>query len=111
MRSSKRIKINASALKLDVDNRISLQYTLQLTLQYSNYFDMLSSIIDMLDIIIEDSITSKQRGEVELLLDLLQYFGFVFNLHLMRNILEVLNELSQALQKRDQDIVNAMKLV
>jgi hypothetical protein len=35
----------------------------------------------------------------------------MFNLHLMRYILGVSNELSQALQIKDQDIVNAMKLV
>ena len=35
----------------------------------------------------------------------------MFNLHLMRYILGVSNELSQALQRKDQHIVNAMKLV
>ena len=35
----------------------------------------------------------------------------MFNLHWMRYILRVSNELSQVLQRKDQDIVNAMKLV
>ena len=40
-------------------------------------------------------------------------FEFVFTLHLMKNILEITNELSIALQKKNknQDIVNAMDLV
>ena len=41
----------------------------------------------------------------------MQSFDFVFNLHLMKDILGITNELSQALQRKDQDIVNAMKLV
>ena len=38
-------------------------------------------------------------------------FEFVFNAHLMLVILGYTNELSQSLQKKDQDIVNAMSLV
>ena len=45
------------------------------------------------------------------LLDLIQSFDFVFNLHLMKNMLGITSELSLALQKWDQDIVNAMALV
>ena len=35
----------------------------------------------------------------------------MFGLHLMKGVLGISNELSQALQQKDQDIVNAMKLV
>ena len=38
-------------------------------------------------------------------------FTFVFCLHLIRDVLGITNELSQALQRKDQDIVNPMKLV
>ena len=41
----------------------------------------------------------------------IQSFEFVFNLHLVRSILGITNELSQALQRKDQDIVNALTLV
>ncbi|CAN6690921.1 unnamed protein product [Malus baccata var. baccata] len=41
----------------------------------------------------------------------IQTFDFAFHLFLMRLILGITNELSQALQKKDQDIVNAMALV
>ncbi|KAK1405508.1 hypothetical protein POM88_005113 [Heracleum sosnowskyi] len=38
-------------------------------------------------------------------------FDFVFYLHLLKNIIGVNNELSRALQRNDQDTVNAMNLV
>jgi hypothetical protein len=38
-------------------------------------------------------------------------FKFAFALHLMKNILGITNELSITLQKKIQDIVNAMTLV
>ena len=44
-------------------------------------------------------------------LDFIHSFEFIFNLHLMRTILGITNELSKALQRKDQDIVNAMILV
>ena len=73
--------------------------------------NMFPSIIDMLDTIAEDGASSEQKGEVEHLSHFIQYFGFVFNFHLMRSLSGVSNELSQALQRKYQDIVNAMKLV
>ena len=72
---------------------------------------MFSSVVYVLAMVSEDGINAEQRGEENVLLDLLQSFEFVFNLHLMRSILGITNELSQALQKKDQDIVNAMTLV
>ncbi|PKU80240.1 hypothetical protein MA16_Dca005771 [Dendrobium catenatum] len=41
----------------------------------------------------------------------MESFDFILALHLMIDILGVTNELSQALQRKNQDIVNAMKLV
>ena len=38
-------------------------------------------------------------------------FKFVFALHLLKKILEISNELSIVLQKKIQDIINAMTLV
>uniref|UniRef100_A0A2N9IKZ9 DUF4371 domain-containing protein n=1 Tax=Fagus sylvatica TaxID=28930 RepID=A0A2N9IKZ9_FAGSY len=58
----------------------------------------------------EDGATSELRGQAEHLSHFIQSFGFAFNLHLMRYILGVSNELSQALQRKDQDIVNAMNI-
>ncbi|XP_077222098.1 uncharacterized protein LOC143855937 [Tasmannia lanceolata] len=72
---------------------------------------MFSSIVDVLDIVAKSNVRSDQRGEAGILLDSLQSFDFIFNIYLMKNILGITNELSQDLQKRDQEIVNAMILV
>ncbi|XP_059658681.1 uncharacterized protein LOC132305013 [Cornus florida] len=72
---------------------------------------MFSSVIDVLEIIIDDGSYVEQRSEAKILLTLMQSFGFVFTLHLMRVVLGVTNELSKALQKKNQDIVNAMSLI
>ena len=72
---------------------------------------MFSSVVDLFDMISKDGINAEQRGEANVLLDLLQPFEFVFNLHLMSSILGITNELSQTLQRKDQDIVNGMTLV
>ena len=71
---------------------------------------MFLSVVDVLDMVSKDGINVEQREEANVLLDLLQSFEFVFNLHLMRSILGITNELLQALQRKDQDIVNAMTL-
>lgn len=52
-----------------------------------------------------------QKHEATKLLDWLESFDFAFSLHLMKNLLGITHQLSQALQRRDQDIVNAMNLV
>ena len=72
---------------------------------------MVSSVIEVLEIIVENGSNSEQRYEATNLLESMQSFNFVFSLHLMRTILEITNELSQALQRKDQDIVNSMTLV
>jgi hypothetical protein len=95
-----------TSLKRSCDTRWSSHYNTMISL-----IDMFPSIIDVLDTIAEDGASSEQKGEAEHLSHFIQSFGFVFNLHLMRSLLGVSNELSQALQRKDQDIVNAMKLV
>jgi len=46
-----------------------------------------------------------------LILQMMRTFEFVFSIHLMKNVLGITNELSLALQRKDQDTVNAMDLV
>ncbi|XP_029153497.1 uncharacterized protein [Arachis hypogaea] len=69
------------------------------------------SVVNIFEYVEEDGNNSEQRAEACHLLNVIQSFEFIFNLHLMKNILGVTNELSQALQWNDQDIVNAMALV
>ncbi|XP_068329707.1 uncharacterized protein [Pyrus communis] len=71
---------------------------------------MFSSVVDVLDMIVEDCYNDS-AGEAKRLLKDLQSFEFVFLLFLMKSILGVTNDFSQALQKKDQEIVNAMALV
>jgi hypothetical protein len=72
---------------------------------------MFSSIINVVEDIVEDGLYSEHRVEANILIQSLQTFEFALNLHLMKSVLGITNELSQALQRRDQDIVNAMKLL
>ncbi|XP_050385968.1 uncharacterized protein LOC126802388 [Argentina anserina] len=67
--------------------------------------------IDVLDEIAYDKHKSDQKHEAYISLKLLQSFDYIFSLHLMRIILGITHELSQALQRDDKDIVNAMELV
>ena len=72
---------------------------------------MFSPTIDVLEIVQEDGHDSVQRVEASFLMESLQSFDFSFTLHLMKNVLGITNDLSLALQRKDQDIVNAMTLV
>ncbi|GMP35468.1 hypothetical protein CsSME_00007888 [Camellia sinensis var. sinensis] len=72
---------------------------------------MFSIVIDVLEMISEDGSNSERRAEENVLLDSIQSFEFVFNLHLMKTILAITSELLQALQRKDQAIDNAMNLV
>ncbi|XP_068307531.1 uncharacterized protein [Pyrus communis] len=65
----------------------------------------------VLEMIIDDGVSLDQRGEADILLNLLQSFDFVSSLFLMKEILGITNVLSHALQKKDLDIVSAMALV
>ncbi|XP_020423824.1 zinc finger MYM-type protein 1-like [Prunus persica] len=60
---------------------------------------------------IVDDVNQDNLGEANRLLKEMQTFDFVFHLYLMRFILGVTNDFSKALQKKYQDIVNAMMLV
>ncbi|XP_058215291.1 uncharacterized protein LOC131326509 [Rhododendron vialii] len=72
---------------------------------------MFNSVIDVLDVVVEDASSSDQKLEAFHLLKGMQFFDFVFNLHLMKSVLGITNDLLQALQRKDQDIVNAMTQV
>ncbi|XP_008229786.1 PREDICTED: zinc finger MYM-type protein 1-like [Prunus mume] len=76
-----------------------------------NFVAMFSSIIDVLEEISYDRVGIDPKHVAFILLGLLQSFDFVFSLHLMMIILGIKNELLQALQRDDQDIINAMDLV
>ena len=71
---------------------------------------MFSTVVDVLEIIEEDGL-SDQKVEAQFIMRSILFSEFVFALHLMKNILEITNELSIALQKKKKNMVNAMDLV
>jgi len=54
---------------------------------------------------------SEQRTEAVILTGVMESFNFESMLHCLRRILAVTNEFSQVLQRKDQDIENAMSLL
>ncbi|XP_057746267.1 uncharacterized protein LOC130965525 [Arachis stenosperma] len=93
-------------LKRAGDTRWDSHYRTMLRL-----ISLFSSVVNVLEYVEEDGNNSEQRAEACHLLNGIQSFEYIFNLYLMKNILGVTNELSQSLQRNDQDIVNAMALV
>ncbi|XP_044365275.1 zinc finger MYM-type protein 1 isoform X2 [Triticum aestivum] len=72
---------------------------------------MYSTILEVLDAIGKDPSQKSEWTRIRGFAQAFESFDFVFNLHLMLVILGYTNELSKSLQKRDQDIVNAMTVV
>ncbi|XP_023750053.1 uncharacterized protein LOC111898360 [Lactuca sativa] len=84
-----------------------------------SHFRSVCSLIDMfactrvvLQGIIDDvSATYSQRGDADATYCYLKSFEFVFILHMIKEIMGKTDILSQALQKKSQDILNVMELV
>ena len=72
---------------------------------------MFSTIIEVLKVVEKDDRDWKNRDQASNLLVYFQSFDFVFYLHLMLTTLSITNILSLALQRKDHDIVNAIKCV
>jgi hypothetical protein len=86
--------------------------------RWSSHYQTLKSLVDLFPTIIkvlkfveEEDTDRTHRDQALGLLVYFQSFDFVFYLQLMLTILIVTNILPQALQRKDQDIVNAMKCV
>ncbi|XP_028079272.1 zinc finger MYM-type protein 1-like [Camellia sinensis] len=73
--------------------------------------NMFSATCAVLRNIINDGSKSNQQAEADGAYDSITSFEFVFILHLMRDIMEITDDLCQALQSKSQDILNAMHLV
>ncbi|PIM98794.1 hypothetical protein CDL12_28723 [Handroanthus impetiginosus] len=78
---------------------------------FVNFILLFDSIIDVLDIVGTDAESSDERWKARGFLDACLKFEFIFMLYFMKNILSITNELNAALQRKEQDIVNAMLLV
>lgn len=53
----------------------------------------------------------QNKSQARSLLRIMENFEFVFLLFLMKRVLGIINELSQALQRKDQDLLNAIQFV
>ncbi|KAM5552412.1 zinc finger MYM-type protein 1-like [Rosa sericea] len=95
-----------TSVKRTSDTRWSSHYDTLISLAR-----MFKSVIAVLEVVRMDGTSSEQKLEARVLLDYMRSYEFIFCLHLMRKVLGITNDLSKALQKKDQDIVNAMNLV
>ena len=68
-------------------------------------------VIEVLQYVEKDGPNDKKERQARGLLDYLKDFDFVFHLHLMLMIFEHANSLSLCLQRKDQDILEAMSEV
>jgi hypothetical protein len=69
------------------------------------------SVIEVLQYVEKDGPNDKKRRQARGLLDYLKDFDFVFHLHMMLMILGHANSLSLCLQRKDQDILEAISEV
>ncbi|WVZ50939.1 hypothetical protein U9M48_002142, partial [Paspalum notatum var. saurae] len=71
---------------------------------------MWKAVLEVLENIAEDGVGEKRTTASGLLLQM-ESFEFVFILHLMFQLLGITNDLSQCLQRKDQNIVQAVALI
>ena len=72
---------------------------------------MWEAVIDILEIVKKDSVKPTSNGGAFGLIGKMERFDFVFIMHLMIELLSITDSLSHALQRKDQDIVEAMQLI
>ena len=59
----------------------------------------------------DDGTTLDNKSTTEGLIERMDNYEFVFTLHLMKHLLGTTNEFSLALQRKDQNIVQAISLI
>ncbi|XP_035842138.1 uncharacterized protein LOC118488846 [Helianthus annuus] len=69
------------------------------------------SIMEVLGCIVETGQTLPCSRQADGLLEDMKKYDFVFYIHLMEHILNITHTLSQCLQRKEQDLMNAVKLV
>ncbi|XP_045807663.1 zinc finger MYM-type protein 1-like [Trifolium pratense] len=86
--------------------------------RWSSHFNSICSLLRMYNatiLVLEDyavkGSSSAQRGDAKYCFKAVMSFEFAFILHVMKEIMGITDKLCQALQKKSQDILNAMCLV
>nr|XP_016502282.1 PREDICTED: uncharacterized protein LOC107820506 [Nicotiana tabacum] len=77
---------------------------------FKSFVSMFGSNIDVLDTIVVDARTLEERAKAKGYLSTCQTFEVAFMLHLMRDVSRIIIELNTSLQKKKQDIANAILL-
>jgi hypothetical protein len=72
---------------------------------------MFGATCSVLEIITREGSTYSQRGDANAAYNMIISFGFIFTLHLMKEIMGITDVLCQALQLKSQDILNAIHSV
>ncbi|XP_022858300.1 uncharacterized protein LOC111379186 [Olea europaea var. sylvestris] len=87
-------------------------------IRWSSHYDSIKSLIDMYNAtckVFENLSVhcpnGRSQGEVHSTYKYMKNFDFVFSLHLMHTIMRITNVLCQALQRKSQDILIAMRFV
>ena len=85
--------------------------------RWGSYFKTILSVLSLfwtiIDVLyaIRDAAYDMDKFKADSIAFSMETFHFVFVAHLMLTIFGITNELNLALQRKDQDIVNAMALV
>jgi len=101
--STGRGKHQATSLARPGDTRWGSHYKTLLRIE-----SMWDSVIEVLQIVYQDERNPSRAGG---LVEIMESFSFVFIMKMMLQILRITNELSLILQRKDQNIVQAMSLV
>src|SRR5688572_12872892 len=72
---------------------------------------MWDAVLEVLEIVSDDASSGEKKYTAAGLLKQMESFEFVLVLHLMIRLLGKTNDLSQCLQKKDQNIVRAIGLI
>ncbi|XP_019252664.1 PREDICTED: zinc finger MYM-type protein 1-like [Nicotiana attenuata] len=76
-----------------------------------NFISLFSSIVHILGVLANEGSNYQEKALAKSLVEDIRSYEFVCILHLMLKLLAITYDLNMALQKKDQDIVSAMKLV
>nr|XP_009799704.1 PREDICTED: zinc finger MYM-type protein 1-like [Nicotiana sylvestris]XP_016458743.1 PREDICTED: zinc finger MYM-type protein 1-like [Nicotiana tabacum]XP_016458744.1 PREDICTED: zinc finger MYM-type protein 1-like [Nicotiana tabacum] len=76
-----------------------------------NFVSLISSIVHILGVLANEGSNYQEKALAKNLVEDIRSYEFVCILHLMLKLLAITYDLNMALQKKDQDIVSAMKLI
>ncbi|XP_060182480.1 uncharacterized protein LOC132612175 [Lycium barbarum] len=78
---------------------------------FNNFILMYGSIVNVLESLVHDARLMDERAKAMGYLDACRTYEVAFMLHLMSEVLAITNEVNKCLQKKEQDLANAMLLL